>query len=71
MSKKKKTQKVGVITSEQLFDMQKPKFNAFVCGHGAHGSKGYDRRKVKRQFVREEWQLTLVNSMPAAFVQIL
>lgn len=55
MSKKKKTQKVGVITSEQLFDMQKPKFNAFVCGHGVHGSKGYDRRKVKRQFAREEW----------------
>lgn len=71
MSKKKKTQKVGVITSEQLFDMQKPKFNAFACGHGAHGSKGYDRRKVKRQFAREEWQLTLVNSMPAAIMKIL
>lgn len=55
MSKKKKTQKVGVITSEQLFDMQKPKFNAFACGHGAHGSKGYNRRKVKEQFKCEEW----------------
>lgn len=53
MSKKKKTQKVGVITSEQLFDMQKPKFNAFACGHGAHGSKGYNRRKEKRNFQRK------------------
>lgn len=55
MSKKKKAQKIGVITSQQIFDMQKPQFNGWACGHGAHGHKGYNRRAVKRQFAREEW----------------
>lgn len=54
MSKrKKKTQKVGVITSQQLFDMQKPQFNGFACGHGAHGSKKYNRKAEKKKFLRE------------------
>lgn len=55
MSKKNKTQKIGVITSQQIFDAQKPQFNGWACGHGAHGSKGYNRRKMKKQFSREEW----------------
>ena len=53
MSKKKKTQKVGVITSQQIFDAQKPQWNGWACGHGAHGDRKYNRRKVQRDFRRE------------------
>lgn len=53
MSRKKKTQKIGVITSVQIFDAQKPQFNGYSCGYGAHGSKGYSRCKEKRNFQRE------------------
>ena len=55
MSKKKKTQKVGVITSQQIFDMRKPQWDGWACGHGAHGSKKYNRRKVEREFRKEMW----------------
>lgn len=68
---KKKNKKVLVISSMEIWEMHKPKYDAYVCGHGAHGSKGYNRRKVKEQFRREEWQLTLVNCDPARRVEIL
>lgn len=55
MSKKNKVQKVGVISAIEIFEMRKPQYNGFACGHGAHGNKGYNRRKVKEQFRREEW----------------
>ena len=53
MSKKNKTQKVGVITAEQIFNMQKIQYNGFACGHGAHGSRKYDRKQAKKNFMRE------------------
>lgn len=52
---KKKNKKVLVISSMEIWEMRKPKYDAYVCGHGAHGFKGYNRRKVKEQFKREEW----------------
>ena len=52
---KKKTQKVMVISAMEIWEMRKPRYDGFACGHGAHGHKGYDRRKVKEQFRREEW----------------
>lgn len=52
---KKKNKKVLVISSMEIWEMRKPKYDAYVCGHGVHGSKGYNRRKVKEQFKREEW----------------
>ena len=68
---KKKNKKVLVISSMEIWEMRKPKYDAYVCGHGAHGSKGYNRRKIKEQFKCEEWQLILVNSDPAQRVKIL
>lgn len=55
MSKKNKVQKVAIISAIEIFEMRKPQYNGFACGHGAHGNKGYNRRKVKEQFRREEW----------------
>ena len=54
MSKKKsKTEKIGVITSQQIFDAQKPKWNGWSCGDGAHGDRKYNRRKAEREFRRD------------------
>lgn len=55
MNKKKKTIHVATITSVEIFDMHKPQFNGYACGHGAHGDKKYNRRKVQRNFDRYGW----------------
>ena len=52
---KKKTRKVMVISAMEVWEMRKPRYDAYACGHGAHGHKGYNRRKVKEQFRKEEW----------------
>lgn len=39
---------LGVITSKQLFDMKKPKYNGFACGYGPHGDNKYHRKKINR-----------------------
>lgn len=41
------------ITSRQIFDTQKPKYNGFAGGYGAHGDSKYNRNKEKREFRRE------------------
>ena len=46
---KKNTNKL-VITSEQIFDAQKPQFNGFAGGYGAHGRRGYNRKAAKKSF---------------------
>ena len=56
MAKKKNMQKVMVISAMEIWEMRKPHYNAYACGHGAHGHKGYNRQKEKEQFRREEWQ---------------
>lgn len=43
----KKIVSCGVITSTQLFDMQKPQYNGYICGHGPHKSKKIYNRKNK------------------------
>lgn len=55
MSKKSKNKRY-VITSEQLFDAAKPKFNGFGCGYGAHGKAKYDRNKEKARARREGFE---------------
>lgn len=51
----KKNQKVLVISAMEIWKMRKPKYDAYACGHGMHGSKKYNRRKVERQFKKEIW----------------
>ena len=48
----RKKRKKYVITSGQLFDANKPQFNGFNVGHGAHGDKKYNRRKEIKEFKR-------------------
>ena len=55
MAKKKKNIHVATITAIEIFEMRKPLHNGWVCGHGAHGSKKYNRRKVEREFRKEMW----------------
>jgi hypothetical protein len=43
-----------VIDSMTVWKAQKPKYNGFACGYGAHENKrGYNRAKEKREFLRE------------------
>lgn len=48
----KKNVKQYKITSNQIFDAQKPQYNGFAGGYGAHGDKKYNRRKAKQDFRR-------------------
>ena len=50
MARKKQ---VLTISAMEIWEMRKPKYNAYNCGHGAHGSKKYNRNKVQREFRRE------------------
>lgn len=52
MSNKKR---VLTISAMEIWEMRKPKYNAYTCGYGAHGSKKYNRNKVKEQFRKEVW----------------
>lgn len=38
-----------VIDSMTVWNAQKPRFNGFACGHGAHGKRGYNRNAEKRK----------------------
>lgn len=49
----KKNKNNYVITSRQRFDAEKPQYNGFACGYGAHGDKKYNRGKEKRKWLRE------------------
>lgn len=51
----KKNQKIIIISAVEIWEMRKPKYDGYICGHGAHGHKGYNRRKVKEQLRKEEW----------------
>ena len=51
----KKSQKVLIISAMEIWEMRKPRYDGYTCGHGAHGSKKYNRRKVERQFRKEIW----------------
>lgn len=49
MSKKKNTQPI-IITSQQRFAMEKPRYNAHQTGHGVHKNKKAYTRKQKHRY---------------------
>ena len=54
--KNRKYQKDGSVfymSAEEATLSKMPKYNAYATGHGAHGSKKYDRRATEREFRRE------------------
>ena len=48
MARKNKREVVGKITSNQLFHMKKPKYDAYAIGSGIHGDKKYNRKKLEK-----------------------
>lgn len=44
-----KRKRVMVIDAMTIWNARKPKFNGYMCGHGVHGSRKYDRNVMKRQ----------------------
>ena len=51
MAKKIKTPKTNMLTIDAMtiWESQKPRYNGFACGHGAHGKHKYDRNQIKRK----------------------
>lgn len=52
MSKRKNNAPKGntfVIDAVTIWESQKPKYNGFGCGYGAHGKLKYDRNAEKRK----------------------
>ena len=51
MAKKNKAPKgnVIIIDAVTVWESQKPRYNGFACGYGAHGKRKYDRNKEKRK----------------------
>lgn len=47
MSKKNKIDTIKVLSSEEAFDVQKPRYNGWQTGHGKHKSKKDYNRKDK------------------------
>lgn len=43
----KRKNKKYVITSQELFNFNKPQFNGFACGHGYYRNKSKYSRKQK------------------------
>lgn len=50
MSKNNKTISCGKITSQQLFDFRKIKYNGYICRGGIHGDTSYNRLDEKDKF---------------------
>lgn len=48
-----KKRKVATISNSQLFQVEKPRFNAYQCGSGSHGDTKYNRTKAKRSARKE------------------
>ncbi len=60
MSKKRNRKKLpaasGAVwrqSAEEATLATKPLYNGFVCGHGAHGSKKYQRSKAKQAWQKQ------------------
>ena len=55
MSKKRKNKAPEklVISKEDMWNLQKPRYNGFACGYGIHGKTKYDRKRDK-QLLRDE-----------------
>ena len=55
MSRKKKTKiNVATITSAELFQQEKPRYNAYQCGTGAWQDKRRPNRRQGKADVRRE-----------------
>lgn len=37
------------ITKEEIFSLEKPRYNAYQGGHGAFTNKKYDKKQIRRQ----------------------
>ena len=48
-----KTGAVWMLSKEEATLANKPRYNAYVCGHGAHGNTKYNRAKQKRSWRKE------------------
>jgi hypothetical protein len=54
LDKEEKMSKKYTITSEQLFDMKKPRYNGWGCGYGVHGKTKYSRKqKHKKDYLED------------------
>lgn len=56
MAKKHKVSKTGPVwhqSSQEATLSKMPKYNGFACGTGVQGDTKYNRKKVKRQFMKE------------------
>ena len=60
MSKRRNRKKIpaaaGVVwrqSAEEATLASKPLYNGFACGHGAHGSKKYQRSKAKQAWKKQ------------------
>ena len=41
------------ISKEQVWNINKPKYNAYQFGYGIHGDTKYNRRKSKKELCRQ------------------
>lgn len=49
MGRKNQREVIAVIPADMLFEVEKPRFNPFQSGHGAHRNrKAYDRKRKHR-----------------------
>ena len=48
-----KTGAIGHQSAEEATLAQKPYFNGYACGHGAHGNAKYDRTREKRAWKKQ------------------
>lgn len=58
MSKKRKrvqpkSNRFTVMSSLEATHAKMPRYDAYACGHGPHGRRGYDRNAEKRRFAKE------------------
>ena len=55
-AKKKRVPKTGAVwrmSAKEATLAKKPHYNAYACGHGAHGNAKYNRAKAKRAWKKQ------------------
>lgn len=52
--KKKETNKI-VIPKEKIYEVKKPRFNAYQGGYGAQGDTRYNRKQKHRKDLRYDY----------------
>ena len=56
MSKKKKNHRPQVIDAMTIWNIQKPKYDGFIGGYGAHGKNKYFRKQKHKVDLRREYE---------------